>query len=322
MTLVSPDVRAKARAAQKTLETVSKYAGTFAAACSWSATAHPGLASLAGASGFLSVTARVAAERQRDIAQDPPRDDYSSQTYLSRRRVRPELVLEGLEPLGTDSPRVLVALGASLSDGAAAEVAMLRAFERAAGAFQAGNPSAAEARLTEQRRFAARSSEALARASGTAAIAAADLETEQLGMSAPQSSRSGTLEQLLSDQILASLYRAGVTIGELRSQSVISTPDPRRQLVIALRSCAPALADIATSIGEWDAESDARKVERRTGRSSIIIEETEHGFTWRFVGPGERLIARSEARFPSREEARANAMELLEGARDATIRDE
>jgi len=126
----------------------------------------------------------------------------------------------------------------------------------------------------------------------------------------------------LSDQILASLYRAGVTIGELRAHPVGLTADPTRQVIIALRLSAPALADLAASIGEWDAASDARKVERRTGHSMIIIEETESGFAWRFVAPGERLVARSEARFPSREAARANAQDLLEAARDATITDE
>jgi len=73
-------------------------------------------------------------------------------------------------------------------------------------------------------------------------------------------SEYGTLDRLLPPEVLASLYRAGVSIAQLRQHPV--GPASRSDMVGALQAAAIYMEKLASALVQWDAEVDGRKAER------------------------------------------------------------
>jgi hypothetical protein len=197
---------------------------------------------------------------------------------------------------------------------------MLRAFERAAGAYAHGDQGAANARLTEQARYAEGATTALLEAAALAEQGAAELEGDEGTDVAPQPSLEQRLEELLPDEVLAALYLAGISVGRLRRHKV--RPGTRSNMVTALRSSGEAMNEFATALRGWDAAADARRLERPPTGGRFVIYRAADVYGWRLVDLEERVLLDTGAVFATREIALANIYEVSESVAEAEISDE
>ena len=285
-----------------------------------SATAVPSLMSLSAAAGMVSALAYWAADVKRRIANDPARDDYLSQTWFDEPRIYPQRILEDLPPGDLRSVYPLIQLSSALIASAPNEAAMLRAFERAAGAYGHGDRSAANARLAEQARYAEGATTALLEAAALAEQGAAELEGDEGTDARPQPSLERRLEEVLPDEVLAALYLAGISVARLRRHKV--RPGTRSDMVTALRSSGEAMNEFAIALRGWDATADARRLERPPTGGRFVIYRAADVYGWRLVDLEERVLLDTGAVFSTREMALANIYEVSESAAEAEISDE
>lgn len=188
--------------------------------------------------GVLAAILNRYGRRAQRAAEDPPRDDFESETRAVPPRIHPEIALG-------DSPLELRARPAanSLRDLTADLSALVRALERADGAWVKGRMDLYERRLAEVRRFA---SEYVERSHGfmTAAAAFADAwnsELPPLLEDVPLPVRSVThLDEALRPDVRERLLRAGVTPNDLRVQ-IAWGPES----IAALRTAPEALVRVA-----------------------------------------------------------------------------
>jgi len=144
------------RDAQESLERLGRYAGGFSTTCGMAASTYHPLVSLSAAAGLVSALSYRAAAVKRRIAKDPPDDEYRSSTWVYEPRIHPEVILEDLPPGDIRSVRPLIQLASTLVVSTPTELAMVRSFERAAGAYGHGDQVAARDRLSEQAEYAER----------------------------------------------------------------------------------------------------------------------------------------------------------------------
>lgn len=308
--LIDASVRAQARAAQQTLEAIGRRSREFAAACAVSSVELTAARALAGTSAFVSVLAFEAARVKGRIAHDPPRDDYRSSTRRRSRRVSPSALLEELQ---TDDPVAagLARLGGLLVKDEGLERAMLRAFERAAGAFEAGDTFAAEARLEETATFTGATIDVLRDVGDLSGTLARPLATLESAPGRPLADvRGHTLEALLPRDVLAALYRSGIGIREIRYASIdVTPPSPGDQLAAALAEASATLDEFASAVAAWRPGDDARKVELKVAPAATIeVYEADDGYAWRLRDARGDVVATSSRAFATREAA-ATAVE-------------
>ena len=283
----------------------------------------------------MSVLAIGAARVKRRIAEDPPRADYVSRTYTRSRRANPELLLVSLaeapEPIDDRAPR-LIALGAELERDDAYEAAMLRAFERAAGAVQANAGHEIQSRLDEVFRLRGRASDTLRETVAVARELSERFTVAEFDIS-PQLriGLSGSLDQILPDDVLAALYRSGIAISNVRRVRVRDVRQTvAQEFVSALAAAANELQRYSNALAEWDPEQDARRIgdatlpiaARPVAATFEIYSDDEGRYRWRLRDRAGRVLAIAGESYETRLAARLAVQQLEQDVRDAPLLDE
>jgi uncharacterized protein YegP (UPF0339 family) len=289
------------------------------------------LRGVAAASTFASVLARGAARVKQRTANDPPREDFDRRTYLRQRRVAPSPILELLASLPRDDETLrymgvaesCVQLGMELARDETSEAAMLRAFERAAGATRARDGVRTAERLAEVTRFAERAAGQLTEVTGLMqqlSEGLVGLPVERIASSVEGES----LDSLLPDDVLARIYRAGVKIGELREARVRErSSDPSRLFALTLDEGVGALAAYSEALRQWSLERDLAEGEPQSGPSLTfeVVRYPDGRYGWRARSRDGEILATSEERYDSRSAAYAALARLRGEAAEAPVVD-
>lgn len=268
--LLEAHVRDEARTAQQRLQFISQRATELAAAAGVAAVATPAFVALAASSGMIAALAAGVAWVKGRIANDPPRRDFYATTTLRRRRFEASALLAPSEPRVAEGivelrriPVAAVAFANALLDDDASERAFLRAFERAAGAVEFAGEELVAQRLSEATVYQHRSEVALRSVALQAVVLADSLDQELPVASRPTPGfRSAALDEILPDDVLAVLYRAGIRITELRKlRPQAIARDPVEALSSSLREAQAVAERFAAALASVAPERDIRRRE-------------------------------------------------------------
>jgi hypothetical protein len=201
---------------------------------------------------FIGVCFKGAAFTKHRAANDPPDEDYQRRGVVRRRRF-------DLTPLELNRLDVRLdggrELAESLNNEIATLAAMLRSFERAMAAAEAGADYYVNARLQEARKYATWTSSSLHLAAETLPTFADSVERVPASLDeadTPHVGRGGRLVDLLPEETLALLYRVGVRFHEIEEWDVVTeTGDVWGAWAASLRDAQPAAQALAQSLEEW-----------------------------------------------------------------------
>lgn len=166
--------------------------------------------------GFLYAVANGFAWEAGQVAADPPRRDFETGTYAFVRKL--DYSVFGDDPITAS----VLAVGVRLNEGTGYLRALIRALERSEGARKYDEPRAADARVSEARRLAARAARILADLSVSSENLANVLSEALDRGPVPEGGRfTGQpiwvrLDEVLPDSSLSALYRSGIRIEEIR----------------------------------------------------------------------------------------------------------
>lgn len=317
--LIDPEVRRRAQEVSQTLGFVAQRLFELAGAAGLSSISLPVLLPLSAASAFVGTCTLGVAQMKDRIANDPPRDDFDLATRLNPLRLRPEEGFGSMVDAGAETS-VLVEFGLALAEDQRRESAMLRAFERAAGAQAAGASAFVASRLRETRRYRDRTIESLHQLAIHCEVVREIISSLPDDLQS-EASQSGRLDDVLPDNVLSILYKSGVTISDVRSVWLEHAPTlPADDLGEALESTAPSLIALADGLANWIPENDVCKVEPRVSLRRFVISKDRRrgGYRWRLVDGGV-TVAISERPYRSAQEARAAAERVRAAARGAYV---
>jgi uncharacterized protein YegP (UPF0339 family) len=219
------------------------------------------------------------------------------------------------------APELLMRLGLTLQEDDAYERAMIRSFERGAGATQAGDQFAADARLRELDDLVSKVRTALGSAAGQSNDLAASLDIPDADV-VSTNGRGSTLIELLPDDVLAILYRGGLAADELRRGTVgVVAPGAATRVIRELTTSSGALSDFADGLGLWEPRRDLLKVAQEAGEVVFEIRAERPGtFRWAVLARDGRTIATSADAFVSEGAARRAVDVLRRELESAPIR--
>jgi hypothetical protein len=196
---------------------------------------------------FFDLLGKVA----KEIAEDPPRSDFTVSTQVRRRFATPQYI-------ETDDPPARAALEtAEAANWSEAHLgAHLRAFERLQGARRAGRNAEAAAREEEAVRHARTSDRSLRRVAARVGELARQVEGEA-GQRVPPERRGRPQLTDVDDDSQAILFRGGLRIQDLESVLRGTDLEDFKVAPDRLRSASDSFEGLAAEMASWEPPSPA-----------------------------------------------------------------